>query len=282
MQTQRSLRSNAIMPQHHMNQYLSTYSPRGTIPDNLDPFLTFDEFHMSRPVFPPHPHAGFSVLTYVFEDSQGAIINRDSYGDHSRIAPGGLHWTQAGRGAQHEENPERPYQDTHGLQFWVNHSSANRLIDPKAIHAEPNEITETFPSAGSRVRVLAGQAYGVQATFTPVTPIVLLELHLEANASLTLNAPRDHTALLTIVRGSAKIGNSWLETHTIATFETDGDTIDLVAGTNGLNALFASAKPLNQATVFGGPFVMDNQQQLQEARNRFQRGEMGLLDSSAE
>jgi redox-sensitive bicupin YhaK (pirin superfamily) len=128
MQTQisptRSIRSQAIMKQNQMNQYLSIHSPRNTIADNLDPFLTFDEFHMSRPVFPPHPQAGFSVFTYVFEDSQGAIINRDSYSDHSRIAPSGLHWIQAGRGAQHEENPERPYQDTHGLQFWVNHSSA--------------------------------------------------------------------------------------------------------------------------------------------------------------
>ena len=30
--------------------------------------------------FTPHPHAGFSAVTYVFEDSQGALRTRDSLG----------------------------------------------------------------------------------------------------------------------------------------------------------------------------------------------------------
>lgn len=53
---------------------------------------------MSEPTFPPHPHAGFSAVTYLFEDSGGALVNRDSLGDRSRIEPGALHWTQAARG----------------------------------------------------------------------------------------------------------------------------------------------------------------------------------------
>lgn len=83
---------------------------------SLDPFINLTDFRMLLPYFPAHPHAGFSVMTYMFEDSGGAFINRDSYGDHSRIEPGALHWTQAGRGNQHEEVPEVPGEDCHGLQ----------------------------------------------------------------------------------------------------------------------------------------------------------------------
>jgi redox-sensitive bicupin YhaK (pirin superfamily) len=34
----------------------------------LDPVLVADEFWMTQPVFGPHPHAGFSAVTYIFED----------------------------------------------------------------------------------------------------------------------------------------------------------------------------------------------------------------------
>ena len=46
-------------------------------------------------------------------------------------------------------------------------------------------------------------------------------------------------------------------------------------------ALFGAGKPLLEETVFGGPFVMSNPQQLLEAQLRFRRGEMGALESSA-
>src|SRR5215813_11030501 len=45
-----------------------------------DPFLGVDHFHMRVPMFPPHPHAGFCALTYLFEDSEGALVCRDSLG----------------------------------------------------------------------------------------------------------------------------------------------------------------------------------------------------------
>jgi hypothetical protein len=32
---------------------------------DIEPFLVFTEFHMDRPIFGPHPHAGVSVMTYM-------------------------------------------------------------------------------------------------------------------------------------------------------------------------------------------------------------------------
>ncbi len=36
----------------------------------LDPVISVDHFRMSQPTFAPHPHAGFSAVTYLFEDSE--------------------------------------------------------------------------------------------------------------------------------------------------------------------------------------------------------------------
>jgi redox-sensitive bicupin YhaK (pirin superfamily) len=249
---------------------------------SLDPFINLDDFHMPQPFFPPHPHAGFSVMTYIFEDSEGAFINRDSLGDHSRIEPGGLHWTQAGRGVQHEEIPEQPGQDCHGLQMWVNHSDRDRHVAPRAWNLDAHEIPEACPNTGARVRVLVGEAFGLRAPFEPVTPITLLDVHLEPGVSLQLPAPTDRMALALVIRGAGSFGRDRmrLETHAAATFNRDDDTLEVQAGPDGLEVLIGTGKPYNEEFVFGGPFVGSTQQDVLEARARFQRGEMGLLEPS--
>ena len=39
----------------------------------IDPFLGVDHAWISAPTFPPHPHAGFSALSYLFLDSETGI-----------------------------------------------------------------------------------------------------------------------------------------------------------------------------------------------------------------
>ena len=65
----------------------------------IDPFLGVDHAWISTPTFQPHPHAGFSAVSYLFLDSETGIDNRDSLGNRNHIQPGGLHWTAAGAGS---------------------------------------------------------------------------------------------------------------------------------------------------------------------------------------
>ena len=53
------------------------------------------------------------------------------------------------------------------------------------------------------------------------------------------------------------------------------------ASPDGLEVLIGTGEPYNEPFVFGGPFVGSNQQDILEARARFQRGEMVLLEPSA-
>lgn len=46
----------------------------------INPFIGVDHAWMSGPTFPPHPHAGFSAVSYLFLDSETGITNRDSLG----------------------------------------------------------------------------------------------------------------------------------------------------------------------------------------------------------
>ncbi len=264
-----------------MSPSFASYGLRAepTIP--IDPFLNLDDFVMSQPTFPPHPHAGFSAVTYMFEDSEGAFVNRDSLGDRSRIEPGAIHWTQAASGMMHEEVPERPGVPCHGLQMFVNLADANKRAAPAAYHLASSEVPEVCPQDGVRIRVLAGTFRGVASPLTKLlTPITFLEIHLTPGAKIDVSAPREHNAFVMTIRGEGFTSGQGLAEHEAAVFARDGDLVSLEAGTRGLQLLFGEGAPIGEPVVFGGPFAMTRVEDIHAARARFARGEMGSLAPS--
>ncbi|HBM83879.1 MAG TPA: pirin family protein, partial [Halieaceae bacterium] len=65
----------------------------------MDPLVMVDHYRMTEPTFGPHPHAGLSAVSVLFEDSDGAFHNRDSLGNDFDLLPGELYWLKAGSGA---------------------------------------------------------------------------------------------------------------------------------------------------------------------------------------
>lgn len=112
--------TTARMHRANRGSHFRAYGLHGSDPALTDPFLGIDHAWMSAPTFPPHPHAGFSAVTYLFLDSETGIANRDSLGNSTPIEPGGLHWTAAGRGVVHEENPAVLGSTAHLLQIFAN------------------------------------------------------------------------------------------------------------------------------------------------------------------
>jgi quercetin 2,3-dioxygenase len=268
-----------LTQQNHGRGFLSADVSLQRFP--IDPFIVATDFHMSEPFFPPHPHAGVSVLTYIFEDSENAFINRDSFGDNSRIEAGGLHLTQAGNGIQHEEIPEVNGKDAHGLQLWVNHAAKDRLVTAKAFHVDKNQVPELKNTEGSRIRILLGELEGVKGAIQAVTPVTLLDTHVESGKNAQITVPEGFNAWLFVIKGSGQLSDgTTLGQYSAVVFEGAGDQIELVAGTKGIEFLVGMGKPLNEQNVFGGPFVMSSADQLLETKRRFGRGEMGQLAPS--
>jgi len=69
---------------------------------DIDRVIGIDHFHMRAPTFAPHPHAGFSAVTYLFEDSEGEFENRDSFGHRIVAQPGAVIWSVTGSGMLHD------------------------------------------------------------------------------------------------------------------------------------------------------------------------------------
>lgn len=279
--TSRSIAQRRTLDLHRVTPSFASYGLRSSASFSIDPFLNLDDFVMSEPTFPPHPHAGFSAVTYMFEDSPGAFINRDSLGDRSRIEPGAIHWTQAARGMMHEEVPERRGDACHGLQMFVNLEDAHKRAVPAAYHTSRADVPEVRPAPGARVRVLAGRFGPVASPLTKLlTPITFLEVHLAAGVAIELDAPRGHNAFVLVIRGRGAVADATVEAHEAVRFVDDGEVVRLAGGEGGMQLLFGEGAPIGEPVVYGGPFVMTRAEDLEAAHERFARGLMGSLAPS--
>lgn len=281
MSTSRTISQLALVPPRQAAPGFTDASIHANGALDLDPFLAITDFRMSEPIFAPHPHAGFSAVTYSFPDSAGAFINRDSLGDRSRIGPGALHWTQAASGMMHEEVPEVRGVETHGLQLFVNLPAARELAPPQAFHLDGEDVPEVRPAPGVLLRIVVGEQGGVRSPVGPLLhPITMVDAHLEARASTELQLGADDRAVLLVVDGSARVGDVELAAHSVATADGPSTALRLDAGEDGAHVLVLAGVPIGEPVAFGGPFAMSSAERLADARDRFQRGEMGSLAPS--
>jgi quercetin 2,3-dioxygenase len=246
---------------------------------SIDPFIILTDFFMPKAFFPPHPHAGFSVMTYMFLDSEGAFINRDSIGDKSRIEAGAIHLTQAGSGILHEEIPEIEGQICHGLQMWINHSSKDRFVEPKAMHLSKTEVPEIVENE-NQIRVLLGKYNNTEAKIKPIPETTLLDVHLQPNTIFTHIVQDGHISFIFMISGKAKFESNDLARHSCVKFSDEGNTIEIKTESDKASFLLATGRPFNEEILFGGPFVMSNEEQMHKTKLSYGKGEMGHLDPS--
>ena len=230
----------------------------------LDPFIMVDHFRMSEAAFAPHPHAGFSAVTYLFDDSATGLVSRDSLGGEYAIQPGGLHWTLAGRGVMHDEFPAQAGREAHGLQIFINLPADQKLRAPEVRRISPEQMARRAGTGWRAVQVFGGAG-------EPALAIV----DLDANASFDIQLADTEQGFAVVIQGSGQASELPLST---------GRALSLPAGSRTrlqadepLRLACFSGRPLREPVVRHGPFVMSDEGQIVAALQRFQSGGMGRL-----
>jgi redox-sensitive bicupin YhaK (pirin superfamily) len=251
------------------------------LPEHLDPFLAFDHFEMAQPFFPPHPHAGFSAVTYMFPGSQNGFVNRDSLGARVEIHPGDLHWTAAGSGLMHEEVPIRRGVVCDGLQIFVNLHSSKKWMPPQVLHAAGDDVPRVV-TPGAHVRVVTGVHDGVRAIVQPPTDVTLLDVALEPGGVLEHRPAPGESRFVYVIDGDvvAGAGETALAKGDVAGFAHEGDVVRVRAGARGAHVVVAGGQPLREPIVFHGPFCMNTREDIVRAVHDYQVGKMGRLEPS--
>jgi redox-sensitive bicupin YhaK (pirin superfamily) len=251
----------------------------------LDPFLSFEHFHMRDPTFAPHPHAGLAAVTYLFERSEGSLLSRESSGETRRIGPGAVRVMEAARGMMHEESPLTRGRDCHGMQILVNLAAIDKRGAPRVLHLDPHQIPSIAPRPGVRVRVVSGREGEACSPLTPRTPFTLLDVLLAPGASLAHAIARDEAAFVVSLHGGGEVGPpesaARLGPHMAAALARGGDQVTVRAGASGWHVLLAAGRPLGETVVLEGPFAMTSREEIADAWARHTRGEMGALTPSS-
>ncbi|WNG54566.1 pirin family protein [Archangium gephyra] len=245
---------------------------------DIDPVIAIDHFHIRAPTFAPHPHAGFSAVTYLFEDGEGEFINRDSLGDRIVARPGAVIWTVTGSGVLHEEFPRVRGTLSHGLQVFVNLAAAEKMQAPHVLFVDGPDVP-VFERAGARVRVMAGTSGDVRGKLAPPGDVTFLDVKLEPGAAFEQAFPADRSVLAYVIDGGVLVGGETRRLGALeaASFAADGDSVLLRATAEGAHVVLIAGRPLREPVIQYGPFVMNSEEQIASAIERYRAGRMGRL-----
>lgn len=247
----------------------------------MDPFLIVSHFDMKGPVFPPHPHAGFAVMTYILPESETGFMNQDSTGFSNVIAPGELHLTVAGSGLQHEETNVVEGKLALGFQIWIDLPDAHRQDAPSAFHLKAPEVP-VVTADGQTARVLAGASHGATSPVTIPTAFRLIDVTLDAGATFEQVLTSTETAYLHVLSGTATVGDETARAQTALFTQPGGTDLVVKAGADGARFMLFTGEPLEQEPVFGGAFVAGSAEELSGFKRAFAAGKMGHLTAFAD
>lgn len=246
----------------------------------IEPIMGFDHFVMSGPTFGPHPHAGFSAMTYIFEDAQGAMRNRDSLGNNVLIQPGEMVWTQAAGGVIHDEFPEVTGKTVHGLQLFVNLSSKNKHIAPEVFYLSNADIPVVETDAGNRIRVLSGALGDTASPVEQIEPFDFMDATLVAPFEQTIRP--NWNVMVYALSGTVRVGadaqSHQLEKNQAIGIHADDEGGELHMKPQGeARMLFFAGRDSKEPVAVDGPFIMNTPAEIELAFSRYRNGEMGRL-----
>ncbi|XP_070552528.1 pirin-like [Ptychodera flava] len=253
---------------------------RAELDHNLfDPFLLLDEFKVKQPAgFPDHPHRGFETVTYMLS---GAVTHEDFLGHEGTINAGDLQWMTAGKGIVHSEMPAGKM-IAHGLQLWVNLGKDDKMTDPQYQELLAKDIPEVNKN-GIQVKVIAGESLGVKSQVRTRTPTMYLDFKLDKGAKLSQAIPPDWTAFIYVISGKSYFGPSSHQIlgkeHYILVLGNGSSVQAENKDFKRCHFVLIAGKPLRQPIVWEGPFVMNTQDEVNNAWNDYTRGKNGFENS---
>jgi redox-sensitive bicupin YhaK (pirin superfamily) len=259
----------------------------------FDPFLLLDEMgpmelgpNQAKGA-PDHPHRGFETVTYMLS---GEMQHKDSRGHAGRLTPGDVQWMTAGAGVVHSEMPSAEFARKggrmHGFQLWVNLPKRDKMMKPRYQEIPNSQIpTVTSPDELATVKVIAGDAMGQKAVIETRTPIMYLHYSIKPGGVVTQTVPSDFNTFAYIVDGRGLFGaeREAGEDGQMVLFAQDGDEVRIENpsdATTTLELLLIGGVPLNEPVTRYGPFVMNTKEEIFQAIEDYQNGNMGEISQN--
>lgn len=292
---------------HHLDHYPASDGAQG-LPasqlagrDGQSDFSARDGFstYHSQPIpgFPAHPHRGFETVTIV---QSGLVDHSDSLGATARYGQGDVQWLTAGGGVMHAEMFPLAHADADNpldlYQIWLNLPPQDKMV-PAAFRmlwapAIPHYRHTGDNGATATVKVIAGayqpQEHGSALVAPPPAPdswaakadndVAIWLVSLEPGAQLDLPPARNPGSLRTLyyhlgdglsLCGQPATGHELFEVDPDATLSLHN------SGSQPARVMVLQAVPIGAPVAAMGPFVMNTEAELLQARHDFGRTQFG-------
>jgi redox-sensitive bicupin YhaK (pirin superfamily) len=249
--------------------------------EQVSPFILLHHFdftflpHENNFNVPPHPHRGFSPVTFLFE---GSVEHEDSVGNKHVVYNNEVQWINAGRGIIHSEKADKAFVEkggrSQGIQLWINTPKAEKMNPPTYQPITKYEIV-LIEKEGVEFRLISGKYEDKKGPAK--SEVVTAMLRMKANSDFTLNFPADHNVTFYVLEGELTLNtNQTLKQYDLVVFEQSVDEILLNAKADS-KLLIMAGVPINEPMVTHGPFVMNSETEILEAMRDYQQGKMGFL-----
>lgn len=250
----------------------------------VDPFLLI---HHMQPYnvkpgeelrIPPHPHAGFEVVTYLLE---GEFFHRDSKG-HDQVARGGdINWMTSGAGIVHSEGPTAEFLQRGGnvelLQVWINLPSQKKNLPASFAHYSGNTLP-VVEKGNTRIKVLIGSYDDQSSPVKTQTDMFWYHVNAKAGELVTIAMNNEFSSGLYMLSGEIKLLNQTVKAGQLADMEINGDQL-IFSTTEDSSLIVFGGRPIREKVVSYGPFVMNSFEEVQQAIRDYEQGRMGYLEN---
>ncbi|HEY0991650.1 MAG TPA: pirin family protein [Kofleriaceae bacterium] len=247
----------------------------------VGPFIFLD--HLGPVALPPgvgfdvrpHPHIGLSTVTYFLA---GTNVHRDSLGTVQINRPGDINLMTAGRGVVHSERAEPAFRAAggamHGVQIWLALPDAHEDDPPSFEHHPEATLPAIAPAEGARGRVLIGAAFGARSPIRHPSDPLLVDLQLDAGASLDVHAAVPERAVF-VIAGELCVGDETLSADHLAVL---GSAPALATAHTATRALLLGGAPLGPRLIEWN-FVASSRERIERARDAWRARQFPVIPS---
>jgi quercetin 2,3-dioxygenase len=249
----------------------------GEVP-RFDPFLMLDDFRAGSnpadylPGFPWHPHRGIETVTYMLE---GYVEHGDSMGNSGVVGAGDIQWMTAGSGIIHQEMPKPVQGRMGGFQLWVNLPQSHKMMRPRYQEIKGPQLPTVTPEEGVSVKVISGELAGVTG---PVRDIITSPSYFDVSVAegveFTCPVRKGDTVAAYVIAGTGIFGDitgTPVKNRDMLLLG-DGDEVNAVAHSALFRFLLFTGRPLREPVAWGGPIVMNTQEELRQAFLEYRTG----------
>jgi quercetin 2,3-dioxygenase len=242
----------------------------------FDPFLMLDGFDSTNPQdyikgFPWHPHRGIETVTYLLH---GEIEHADSLGNKGTILDLQCQWMTAGSGIIHQEMPKASNRML-GCQLWVNLPKNKKMTEPAYRDIKQDDVS-VVKEENATIRVLSGNYKNYKGAIkSEYVKVQYLDVTVEPNTVWSYKeTPNDQTLFLYLIDGTLAADEALLNFEEKACAipmtsssinNSDYDEVLVKAGAEGARFFLLAAKPLKEPIAWGGPIVMNTNEELDKA-----------------